>query len=88
MRRGRVNAAAHARPFHPGSALRSFGRGDQIRGPGGASHPARFLFFLAAALALRTSADLAAAFLARAVRSSGVIVSSERFPPFFPKLLR
>jgi hypothetical protein len=39
--------------------------------------------FLAAFFA-RTSALFAAAFLARAVRSSGVIVSRLRFPPIFP----
>jgi hypothetical protein len=46
---------------------------------------ARFasLFFVAAFLD-RTSALLAAALRALCARSSGVIVSSERFPPFLP----
>jgi hypothetical protein len=38
-------------------------------------------------LAERTAADAAAAFFALAVRSAGVIVSSERLPPIAPPLL-
>jgi hypothetical protein len=44
------------------------------------------LAFLALALLFRTSADFAAAFLALAVRSAGVIVSRLRLPPILPPL--
>lgn len=42
------------------------------------------LRFLAGAFFLRISADFAAAFFARAVRSAGVIVSRLRLPPILP----